>query len=502
MLLMLAVWPASGISDVSMPGVFGNGMVLQRQINIPVWGTAAPGEKVSVSINGRSMTVVAGSDGKWRVDIDSMEAGGPYEMTVEGRNLLTFTNVMLGDVWLCSGQSNMWWPMKFLKNIPDTEKPSDNPDIRLYSLWSPEHDNFGNTPEWLPCTTKNLEEFSAVGYYFGRTIQYETGITVGLIHSSMGGSVPESWMRRKTLMSEPDFRPIVEYWDSLMTEYLEAKNDFAQYLKELALSKSGNGPEPSKSILTFLPKPLRFYMLYPQGIFDAQLSPLIPYAIKGAIWYQGESSISRAWQYRKLFPAMVEEWRNLWGQGDFPFLYVQLANYNSSGTTSSVPELREAQLMGLSMPNTGMAVAIDIGDSTNVHANNKWDVGRRLALSALHVAYGRNEPYTGPLYSSMNIDGTEIIISFSFVEDGLAARNPKSLEGFEIAGEDRVYHKASAYIEGNNVIVSSPAVNKPVAVRYAWKPNPVCSLYNSAGLPASPFRTDDWNGVTYGRLSP
>ena len=499
---MMVCCPATGIPDVIMPDVFGDGMVLQRQMDIPVWGMAAPGEEVSVSINGRSAKVLAGPDGKWRVDIDSMEAGGPYEMSVVGRNRLTFRNVMVGDVWLCSGQSNMWWPMKFLKDIPETDKPVDNPDIRLYSVWSPEHDNFGKTPEWQSCTTDNLAEFSAVGYYFGRTIQRETDVTVGLIHSSMGGSVPESWMRRETLMSEPDFRPIVGYWDSLMTEYPTAKKEFAQYLKELALSKTGSGPEPSSSILTFLPKPLRFYMLYPQGIFDAQLKPLIPYAIKGVVWYQGESSISRAWQYRKLFPAMVKEWRSLWDQGNFPFLFDQLANYRSAGTTSSVPELREAQLMSLSMPNTGMAVTVDIGDSTNVHANNKWDVGRRLALSALHVAYGRKGPYSGPLYTSMAIEGSEIAVSFCCVENGLVARDGHSLEGFEIAGGNRVFHRANARIEDKKVIVASPAVETPVAVRYAWKANPTCNLYNSAGLPASPFRTDDWYGVTYGRFSP
>ncbi len=486
-------------SDVTVPHVFGDHMVFQRDIVLPVWGEGVPGEKVTVSVGGNSNSTVTGSGGNWKIYLTAMAAGGPYELTIEGVNKIVFKNVMVGDVWLCSGQSNMWWPMKNLKDIPHNKVPVVNSELRLFSVWSPEHDLYGVQPEWSSCTPENLNEFSAVAYYFGREIQHETGVTVGLIHSSMGGSVPETWMTRQTLISDPDFRPVVDYWDSITTVYSDAKKEFASYLEALALAKSGDAPEPLKPDMPFVQRPLRFYMRYPQGIYDAQLAPLIPFAIKGVIWYQGESSIERAWQYRKLFPAMISEWRHLWGQGDFPFIYVQLANYRGG---ASVPEIREAQLMTLSLPKTGMAVTIDIGDSTNVHANNKWDVGRRLALSAFHVAYGRDIPYSGPLYISMRIDGSSISIGFSHAEGGLVAGNGELVKGFEIAGKDRVFHKAEARIDDLKVIVSSTDVIEPVAVRYAWKSNPTCNLYNSAGLPASPFRTDDWEGLTYGRLSP
>lgn len=486
-------------ADVRMPDVFGDHMILQRDMKLTVWGEADNGEEVTVSIGGLSATAVAASDGAWSVKLGRMKAGGPYEMIVTGKNRIVFTDVLIGDVWLCSGQSNMWWPMKYLKDIPRDKTPAKDPELRLYSIWSPEHDLYGFQPEWSICTPENLDEFSAAAYYFGREIRNETGVTVGLIHTSMGGSVPETWMLRETLVADPDFRPIVTYWDSITTVYPTAKKDFAAYLKGLALMKTVGAPEPPKPDMPFVPKPLRFYMRYPQGVYDAQLKPIIPFTIKGAIWYQGEGSTERAWQYRRLFPAMIEEWRSFWGQGDFPFIFAQLANYRSS---TAVAEIREAQLLALSLPETGMAVTVDIGDSTNIHANNKWEVGKRLALSALHVAYGRDIPYSGPLYASMRIVGSSISIGFDHTEGGLVTGEGGPLTGFEIAGEDRVFHRANARIDGVRVIVSSPNVTDPVAVRYGWQANPSCSLYNTAGLPASPFRTDDWKESTYGKLSP
>jgi len=496
---LLVLFASSASSDVSLPDIFNNGMVLQRGMMVPVWGTAGPGEKVTVTINGNSKSTTTSRDGSWSVKLNNMKAGGPFELIVKEANTVTFSDIKIGDVWLCSGQSNMWWPMKMMKDIPADKIPVDNPDIRLYSIWSPEHDLFGAKPEWSNCTPDNLGEFSAVAYFFGRELQHETGVTVGLIHSSMGGSVPETWMLRKTLSADSDFRPIVDYWDSITTAYPAVQKEFAEYLKGLAAFKTQNGPEPVKPDMPFVPKPLRYYMRYPQGVYDAQLKPLIPFAIKGVVWYQGESSTERAWQYRRLFPAMIDEWRGFWGQGDFPFIFVQLQNYNSS---VAVAEIREAQFMTLAVPKTGMAVTVDIGDSTNVHANNKWDVGTRLALSALHVAYGRDIPYSGPLYSSMQRNGSSISIAFDHVEDGLVAANSEPLKGFEIAGEDRKFHNAQARIDGARVTVTSENVTDPVAVRYGWRSNPTCNLYNSAALPASPFRTDDWEESTYGRLSP
>lgn len=496
-LLLIIVSP--GLCDVTLPDVFGSNMVLQRNMEVPLWGTADPGEKVSIVFNGTQASTTTGGDGLWKLRLKKMQAGGPCEMFITGKNTVAFTNVMVGEVWFCSGQSNMWWPVGRLHDIPPEVAPADNPDIRLYSLWSPEHDSYGKRPEWVPCGTEALEEFSAAAYFFGRYIQKELNVPVGLIHSSMGGSIPEAWMTRKTLESDPEFRPIIASWDSVIALYPNSLSRFNNYMLELKAAKAQGTALPEKPVFKFVPKPLRIYMRYPQGIYDAQLVPVMPYGIKGIIWFQGEASIGRAYQYRRLFPAMIREWRNDWGQGDFPFLYVQLANY---GGGPGLPELREAQMMSLSVPNTAMAVTIDIGDDNDVHANNKWDVGYRLALAALNRVYGRDNVYSGPIYESMRSEGSTVRLKFRHVADGLTAHGGESLKGFTIAGNDRTFHEAEARIEDKEVIVTCSQVTHPVAVRYAWESTPVCNLYNSAGLPASPFRTDDWPGVTEGILRP
>ncbi|MBT4482142.1 MAG: sialate O-acetylesterase [Candidatus Latescibacteria bacterium] len=498
-LLVVFSTGASVMSDVSVPNVFSSNMVLQRDMKVPVWGTANPGEKITVTMNGKAARATAAKDGRWMVRLKKMSAGGPYEMTISGNNSITFTNVMVGEVWVCSGQSNMWWTVAREHDIPKEVAPTDNPNIRLFSFWSPEHESFGKTPVWAPCTLETIPEFSAVAYFFGRDIQQKLGIPIGLIHTSMGGSIPEAWMTRKTLDSEPQFGRILAYWDSLMAVHPEANQKLSAYLAALKKANVTGASAPEEPEISFLSKTLRLYMHYPTGIYEAQLRPVIPYGIRGVIWYQGESSIARAWQYRTLFPAMIGEWRRLWNQGTFPFIFVQLANYKGG---VSVPELREAQLLSLSVPQTGMAVTIDIGDENNVHANNKWDVGRRLALSALNVAYGRDIVYSGPIYKSMKKDGNSIRLRFRHIADGLASRNDKPLTGFTIAGKDSVFHEAHARIDGDEVVVLNPDVQNPAAVRYGWEANPKCNLNNTAGLPASPFRTDTWPGITYGRLSP
>ncbi len=346
-----------------------------------------------------------------------------------------------------------------------------------------------------------MNEFSAVAFFFGRELLRGMNVPIGLIHTSMGGSVPEAWMTRKALSSDKIFRPILTYWDSVMTDNPGAMQRFEQYLEQLRKQKRKGGPEPDNPGLTFVPKPLRFYMRYPEIVRNAQLLPVLGYGIRGVAWYQGESSIQRAWQYRKLFPAMIREWRRDWGQGNFPFIFIQLANYKSD--PQQLPELRDAQLMTLfSVKNTAMAVTIDIGDENNVHCNNKWDVGRRLALAALGTVYGQNIVYSGPLYRSMKRRGDKIRLYFDHTGGGLETRNSQQLSGFTIAGEDRVFHPAEARIAGRDVVVSSPEVPKPVAVRYGWSDIPQCNLYNNAGLPASPFRTDSWPGTTNGVVIP
>ncbi len=494
-ILCLGIVGAASIdADVRLPEVFGDHMVLQRGMRIPIWGSADPGERIIVSMGGRTARTTAGKDGRWKVKIPRLDAGGPYELIVSGKNTLTLRDVLVGEVWVCSGQSNMWWPVERVRGIEQIVSAADYPDVRLFSVWSPEHDSYGKRNEWSACTPETVREFSAAAFFFGRELYREMRIPIGLIHTSMGGSVPEAWMTRKTLASDSAFRPALAWWDSVIAADPGAPERFERYLAQLRGSKREGGPEPDDPGLSFVPRPLRFYMRFPEGVRRAQLEPILGYGMRGVIWFQGESSIPRAWQYRKLFPAMIREWRRDWGQGDFPFVFTQLANYKSDPLR--LPELREAQSMSLSLKNTAMAVTIDIGDEDDVHFNNKWDVGRRLALAALGTTYKRDIVYSGPVYRSMRRDGSAIRLRFDHTAGGLVSKGNDPPGDFIIAGQDRVFHPAEARIAGREVIVSSPRVPKPVAVRYGWRDVPKCRLYNSAGLPASPFRTDTWNWVT------
>lgn len=487
-------------ADVKLPDVFSDNMVLQREQTVPVWGTADPGEKVNVSLNGQTASATAGKDGKWMARLGKMTAGGPFEMTVSGKNTVTFRNVLVGEVWLCSGQSNMWWTVDREKGIDPIVKAANYPNIRVFQFWTPENDSYGKRPAWDVCTPESIQEFSAVAFFFGKYLYEELGVPVGLIHTSMGGSVPEAWMTRKTLQADKDFRPILAYWDSLMTAYPGAKERYIQYLGELRAQKREKGPEPKDPNLPFLPKPLRFSMLYPTWLYDVQLEPLIPFGMRGVIWFQGESSAPRAWQYRRLFPAMIAEWRKVWGQGDFPFVYAQLSSYKSN--PQQLPELREAQRLSLSVKNTAMAVTVDLGEEDNVHFNNKWDVGSRLAIAAFGTVYGRHIVYSGPMYQSMERQGNSIRLKFDHRGGGMEAKDNTPLREFTIAGADRVFHPAEAKFSGRDILVSSKDVPEPIAVRYGWSDIPKCNLANDSGLLASPFRTDDWKWTTEGKLAP
>jgi sialate O-acetylesterase len=521
--LAVLVFAPTARADVRLPSIFGNGMVLQRDMAVPVWGTADPGEEVTVTLKGLGKAddtdplnrataaltarTTAGKDGRWMVRLGKLSAGGPWKMTVAGKNSITFENVLAGEVWVCSGQSNMWWTVELVKGIEDAIAAAARPSMRYFSVAmvsseEPQFDFPGTKPQWVECTPTSVKKFSAIAYFFGAGLLEQLDVPIGLIHSSWGGSIAEAWTSMKTLRSLPELLPIVDNLDSLKAVYPQANAayqkraaEIAQAQKEgkvvpFALSPRGPGERD-----------------WPSGLYNAMLAPMIPYAIRGAIWYQGESNSVRAAQYRTLFPAMIRDWRKAWREGDFPFLFVQLANWNTEtipveGTWGSWPELREAQTMALALPRTGMAVAVDIGDSTNIHPNNKMEVGRRLALAALHVAYGRDIVWSGPLYRSMVREGGTIRLRFDHTADGLIALAGRPLTGFEIAGKDRVFHPATARIVGRDVVVSSPAVSDPAAVRYGWDDNPYCTLANSAGLPASPFRTDKWPGITEGLMRP
>ncbi len=503
-LILLLRLPFLADADVKLPALISDNMVLQSGAEVPIWGTADPGEEVIVTLGDERIAATADSEGKWMAKLTPMEAGGPFEITIAGNNTVTLHNVLVGEVWVCSGQSNMQWSVSGSVNAEQEIAQSDYPMIRLFTVKrvvanQPLRDTEGS---WVTCGPDAVGSFSAAGYFFGRDLHKELNVPVGLIHSSWGGTPAEAWTSLAELESDPEFKSIFDRWEKIFENYFQAKRQheqkLAQWKQEAQKAKDEGKPVPRKPRPPLGPG----HPHSPGGLYNGMISPLIFYAIKGAIWYRGESNAGRAYQYRKLFPTMIHNWRSSWGQGDFPFLFVQLANYKAAQplpAESAWAELREAQLMTLSLPNTGMAVTIDIGEAKDIHPKNKQDVGHRLALAALAVAYGRDVVYSGPIYESMTVERDKVRLRFKHSNGGLLAKGDKQLEGFAIAGQDRKFAWAEAKIEGDAVVVWSNAVPQPIAVRYAWADNPVCNLYNEAGLPASPFRTDNWPGVTVGK---
>lgn len=483
-ILTLLAAAGPGYAAVRLPKIFSDDMVLQRDMKLPVWGWAAPGEKVVVTLAGQSAETVAGKDGKWRVDLKPLAAGGPFKMTVTGENTVVFNNVLVGEVWFCSGQSNMTVTLKESLNAEKEIAHADYPRIRFFHLSynlahrqnRPKSDFDGEGYRWVTCTPKTAEVFSAVGYYFGRDLHKELNVPIGLIQSSWGATAIQTWCPREVLKADPRTRAFVDQWDKTWDDYRTGKTQ----------------ADPNQGDFVWASNQAA-------GLYNGTVAPIIPYAIKGVIWYQGESNTPEAVFYRKLFPAMIRGWREAWGEGNFPFLFVQLAAYGPPAAApceSDWAELREAQSMALKVPNTAMAVAIDVGDAANIHPPNKAAVGHRLALAAQAVAYGKKIVYSGPIYESMKKEGNKIRLRFRFAEDGLVTKDPAPVKGFAVAGKDRKFVWADARIEGSGVVVWSDKVAAPVAVRYGWAQNSECNLYNKAGLPASPFRTDSWPGVS------
>lgn len=485
-----ATLPAS--ADVALPSVIGDNMVLQFGKEIPIWGTAAPGEKVTVKLGRKKASATACDAGKWMVKLKKMKPGGPHEMTVKGKNEISLSNILIGDVWVCSGQSNMQWTVSNSLNAKQEIASADNPNLRLFYVprvvtVSPKADV---DCAWTACTPATAANFSAVAYFFGREMQRNLGIPVGLIHTSWGGTPAESWTTRKMLASDPVMQPILKRWDDSVANFKKTADAFpekvAQWQATCAANEAAGLPMPGAPTL---PRDPRTSPHLASGLYNAMISPLLPYAIQGAIWYQGESNTSRAYQYRTLFSSMIQDWRNNWGQGDFPFLYVQLSNFKHNGFWG---ELREAQNMALNLPSVGMAVTIDIGNPTDIHPKNKQEVGRRLALAGLAIGHGKDLVYSGPMYDGIRWDGSRIRVLFRHAGGGLKSGDGKALGGFTIAEAGKDFVPANAVIDGESVIVSADGITKPVAVRYGWADNPVdCNLYNLEGLPASPFRTDD-----------
>jgi sialate O-acetylesterase len=502
-LILVLVGVGAAVADIKLPAIIGDNMVLQQGGKVAIWGWAEPGEEVMVGVSWRSMkwAVKADKDGKWSFRLNPPKGDGPFEMTFSGKNSITIRNILVGEVWVCSGQSNMQWAVNSSANAEQEIADANYPKIRLFSVKrtvaeKPQPDCEGS---WTECSPKTVPDFSAVAYFFGRELHKQLKVPVGLIHTSWGGTPAESWTKREVLESDADFAPILKRYDDAVANYPQAKKEYEQKLaewKQAAEKAKAEGTNPpGRPGEPFGPG----HYQSPSGLYNAMIAPLVPYGIQGAIWYQGESNAGRAYQYRELFPAMIENWRDDWGVGQFSFLFVQLANFMKTKPEpdeSSWAELREAQLMTLAVPKTGMAVIIDIGDANDIHPKNKQDVGKRLALWALAQQYGKKLVYSGPIYKSMKIDGSKVILSFDHVGGGLVAKGEEQLKGFAIAGADRKFVWADAKIQGDTVVVSSDKVPEPAAVRYAWADNPVCNLYNKEDLPASLFRTDDWPGVT------
>ncbi len=639
MLFVAALLCASaGFANVRPAKIFSDSMVIQRGMKTPVWGWADPNEKVTVRFKNQEESVITGADGCWKIWFSGEQAGGPYDMVIQGNNKVVLKNILVGDVWICSGQSNMEWTVSNSNNPEGEIAAANYPMIRHIKInnavgqkpW----DDIGNNSGWRSAVPANVANFTAVGYFFARELYRQTQVPIGLINSSWGGTDVETWTSREAFENSDEFKQMIAQIPSLNLDSLadvRQKEQLASLVKiqgglpdntvisqwktdafdhsqwprmrvpglweqsalpgfdgvvwlrktiEVSAADAGKAAELFLGVIddndetyvngiqvgsTNAYNVSRKYSIragilkqgkntivirvedsggggglygaasdlqlvidghsqplagewsfqvesifksnavgpntYPTLLYNAMIHPLIPFAIKGAIWYQGESNAGRAYQYRKAFPLMITDWRNRWGQGNFPFYFVQLSSFNSgngnSERGSSWAELREAQTMTLSLPNTGMAVTTDIGNAKDIHPRNKQDVGKRLAAIALHELYGKdNIVYSGPLYESMSIEGDKIVLSFRHTGSGLFA-TAGGIKGFEIAGADKKFYPATAVIEGDKIIVYSDKVKSPEAVHYAWADDAgEANLFNREGFPAVPFRTDQWKGIT------
>lgn len=634
MLLLLA---APAFCDVQLPKIFGDNMVLQRDKDINIWGWANPKEKVTVQLNKQSKIVITGKDGKWKLSLAAEAAGGPYQLIVKGKNTITINNVLIGDVWICSGQSNMEWTLQNTNNATEEIRQANYPSIRHFEVpksvaTEPQKDLKGGS--WKVATPENAWSFTAVGYFFARELTKELNVPIGLLHTSWGGTHSETWTSKEAFQGSDEFKEMIASMpainiDSLAKQkatatlkrieqlqgpidvpasaiknYKEISFDDSQwktmtapgawegqslgdfdgivwYRKSFDISAveagkeatielamvddidisfvngqeigrtngynvkrsyripagilkagsnvvavrvedtgGGGGIHGDKSQMKIiignsersLAGTWRFRVeslakgalsigpnSYPTLLFNAMISPVTPLAIKGVIWYQGESNAWRGYQYRKAFPLMITDWRKHWRQGDFPFYFVQLASYNAgSKNGSNWAELREAQTQTLSLPNTGMAVTSDIGEPNDIHPRNKQDVGKRLAAIALNRTYAKPRVDSGPMYKSMEVKDDKIILTFTDTGGGLITKDKYGYrKGFEIAGENQKFQFAKAYIEGNTVVVYHDNIKNPVAVRFGWADDASeNNLFNVEGFPAIPFRTDTWKGIT------
>ena len=501
----LVVWPLAAASifaslpasaQVTLPRVFSDHMVVQRDLPVHVWGMAAAGESVSVSFRGEQRTVTAAATGRWSVYLKPGAAGGPFELSVTEvpamggdtkptvPQTITLSDVLVGDVWVASGQSNMEFAMRQAATADADLPHADNPQIRLLMVKKKASeyplDNF-ETEGWAVSSPESAKNFSAVGWYFARDIAQREHVPVGVIDSTWGGTVADTWTREATLGADAALAPVFVQWGKMTEKETDALLRDQDEQRQRAEAKAAGKPEPQ------FPWHATLLSWGPGMLWNGMIAPLTPFPIRGVIWYQGESNsaLARAPLYQRVFSTMIEDWRHQWGEGDFPFLFVQISNFKSN-ETEDWAELREQQLKTLALRNTAMAVTIDIGNPDNVHPTDKVDVGLRLARAARALSYGESVAYTGPVFRQATPEGNAIRVWFDHQSKGLTAKGGE-LTGFEVAGADGKFVAATAKINGETIVVSSDAVAAPLQVRYGWANSPQCNLFDGEGLPASPF---------------
>ncbi len=486
---LLALWCVgicSAKAEVKLPKVLASHMVVQRDKPVHIWGWGKVGETVKVSFRGKTQTTETDELGRWSVYLPPGSAGGPYTVEVAGENRVTLDDVLVGDVWVASGQSNMEFQMRRSANAKDDLPKAANSQVRLMIVQKTaadyEQEDVPEDAQWAASTPETAKEFSAVAWYFAREIQTKESVPIGVVDATWGGTLGESWTRLAAIGEDAALSPIIAARGHMEDRRATALRMEKLQAKLIADAKAKGEPEPK------FPWNPPMNMWAPGMLYNGMIAPLTPFAIKGVIWYQGESNsaIERAPLYGRLFKTMIEDWRSQWRIGDFPFLFVQLANFTSTPLEVWAP-IREAQRNALSLRNTAMAVTIDIGNPEDVHPTDKLTVGKRLAVAALSIVYGENIESSGPLFRQVTTEGQSLRVWFDHSEGLILKGGP--LTGFEIAGSDGVFGTATAQLDGNTVVLQSPAVMRPVAARYGWSNNPECHLYNGAGLPASPFQS-------------
>jgi sialate O-acetylesterase len=479
-LTLIFTLASNGFADVQLPGIISDHMLLQRDMPVRIFGKASPGESVTVAFRGQTVQTMTDATGRWEAWLKPLAGGPPAAMTVQGTNTITIADVLVGDVWVGSGQSNMQWAVWQSDNADAEIAAAQFPQIRLFYVPRktspvPVEDV---EARWVVCSPETVRDFSAVLYFFGRHMHQDLKTPMGLIHTSWGGTPIASWLSGPSLAGNPTLEPFLTYWQNAILQYPMNQSRYEQALKKWEANGS-QGPRPAAPLGPG-------HAHEPTTLYNAMIAPLVKYTIKGALWYQGETEAGRAQGdiYGEALMTLVRDWRRAFGQGDFPFYWVQLANYGNAAKNGHWMRVQEGQVKATALGHTGIAIINDIGNPTNIHPTNKQDVGRRLAMLAQNKG-------ASPLYRQSTREGDAIRIWFDNAGKALKVRSSGPVTGFEIAGADGKYVAATARIDGATVLVSSPEVTDPRSVRYAWDYNPDCNLVNEWGLPASLFRTDE-----------